>query len=150
MSPAGQLVGAIAIAAYLSSAFLPCKPADGAFDSIPSVAESRAIGVLAGTTDPTAHASHHVSPTGHGNHAERTTSDSHQLARHESPAVWMPTCLCGCSQSRAQIGGGTARLGPVLPVTIAVPLSPRVSVLAVSPAPQPVQAPDFLIDPIPT
>ena len=150
MPSAGQIIGLLAIVAYLSAAFHPCERTGEAFLPAPSVLETHGTPVAAETTHSAPHSSHHASHKNHDTHNTSEAQGSHHKVATESSVVWMPTCLCGCSDSRAQIGGGAARLGPVVPAAFAAQLLPRTILSAVKVSPRPILAPDDLIDPIPT
>ena len=98
---------------------------------------------------PLAHQSHPAHQSQEGAHASREVENSHHRVAMESLLVWVPTCLCGCGDSRALIGGGAARLGPVVPPALVVDWPASPIRLAAETVPRPIQAPDFLIDPIP-
>jgi hypothetical protein len=161
MPSVGQIIALVAITAYLSAAFLPCEPDGELFSSARRSAETRvtpaeARATPSPSTSRPSHPSHHAShenQTGHsdhGAHDNREAQNSHHKVAMESSLVWMPTCLCGCGDSLAMMGGGAARLGPIVPPAPAAPgLSETVSLTTES-VPRLLQAPDNLIDPIPT
>lgn len=145
-----RVISVFAVAAYLSAAFLPCEPVGEVFSSAPPGVESHVIPAAPKTTASASHQSHHASHKDHGAHDTGKSQDSHHKVATETTVVWMPTCLCGCGESRAQIGGGAARLGPVVPAASVALLPPRLTTRAVRSGLRLVQAPDYLIDPIPT
>jgi len=60
-----------------------------------------------------------------------------------------PTCQCGCSDTRSQVGGGAARLGSVVPGTVFAGLpEAEQAAAAVRVLPRSFGL-DFEIDPIP-
>ena len=156
MSSVGQFIAVVAIAAYSSAAFLPCESDGEMFSFTPPPVETRVTLTEAKVTPSPSHASHHASQqdqtghTDHGAHDNREAQNSHHRGAMESALIWMPTCLCGCGDSRALIGGGAARLGPVVPPACAAPGLSEMTSLTTESIPRLFQAPDNLIDPIPT
>jgi hypothetical protein len=124
-----RLISALAISAYLTATFLPCgslpsgslmtltKMPTPAVHALSSEAESTASQMAASHSH-----SHQVSRK--ASHA--ATNDSAHGPRFEEPdpiertaaTELKPTCLCGCSDTRSQIGGGSARLGSVVPGSV--------------------------------
>jgi hypothetical protein len=159
MSSVGQIIAVCAITAYLSAAFLPCESDGGLFLSAPPPAKDRVMPTEARVTpspSQSLHPSHHASHenqtgrTDHDAHHDAEAQNSHHEVAMESSLVWMPTCLCGCGDSRALIGGGAARLGPVVPPTAAAPGLSELTIQTTEATPRLLQAPENLIDPIPT
>jgi hypothetical protein len=64
-------------------------------------------------------------------------------------AVLKATCLCGCGETRARVGGGTTRLGAVVPGVFLARLPEVVHVDGPAPAPEGVSDAFSEIDPIP-
>ena len=131
------LVSLLVLASYVAAAFVDCErpkvegireaarlaaagppPTHGAH-AMPSHAEQRGHG----------HAAHsersdrgHAAPGerndhGHAAHAAMSGSPSAEAATAPGPPdiVLVPTCLCGCDQTRALVGGSLARLGATIP-----------------------------------
>jgi len=155
-----RLISALAISAYLTATFLPCgslpsvslmtltKMPTPAVHALPSEAESTASRMVAShsrsheVSRKASHAATHDSAHGPG------FEEPGPIERTATTEI-KPTCLCGCSDTRSQIGGGSARLGSVVPGTVVAHL---LEVEAVAPG---VRVParifdiHFEIDPIP-
>jgi hypothetical protein len=132
-----RLLSVVAILSYLAAAFLPCEPPPW-FVARGSDAHASEVST-AGTEFPHPGAHHASGETSHpGSHRDSVRPDSnagHDHAHHGGvePAVGEPSrasdragvllasaelkakCLCGCSETRSEVGGGTARLGSVVP-----------------------------------
>ncbi len=162
MPSASQMIAVLAIAAYLSAAFLPCDRDGEKFLSAASPVETHSMSIATGMTPQSPHPQHHG---GHGERAHRANSahaadhgaqespdaiQPHARFAMGSSLVWLPTCLCGCGDSRATVGGGAARLGPLVLTALDAPWPIEAARLARGPVPQLIPAPAKLIDPIPT
>ncbi len=104
---AERFIALFAIATFVAATFLPCESTSSAnpgvlwastADAMPSAHESESSPVAS----PQAHHASHVAV---------------QAPATAARLEFKPTCLCGCSDTRSQIGGGAARLGSVLPGT---------------------------------
>jgi hypothetical protein len=132
-----RLISALAISAYLTAIFLPCgsppsvslmtltKMPTPAVHALPSEAESTASR-MAASHSHSHEASHEVSQKVPRKASHAATHESAHGPGFEEPGPiertaateLKPTCLCGCSDTRSQIGGGSARLGSVVPGTV--------------------------------
>jgi hypothetical protein len=122
----------LAISAYLVAIFVPCTSQSSTSltpASLTSTTLAHAFGsgahALPSESESTASrvASHHShsqgalhEPTHHAGHASEHEGVA-ALERVASQEL-KPTCLCGCSDRRSQVGGSTARLGSVVPGTV--------------------------------
>ena len=98
------------------------------------------------------HDAHEMS--GHGEHEEHAGMDPAPTARPVAPpchpeAVLVPTCLCGCSETRGLVGGTLARLGATIPAVHVAALPAAVVIDGRSPIDLRLPAPFVVDDPIP-
>jgi hypothetical protein len=101
---AERFIALFVVATFVAAAFLPC--------------ESTSLANLGVLWAPTADAM----PSAHESESSPMASPDAHHASHiavQAPATtakleFKPTCLCGCSDTRSQVGGGAARLGSVL------------------------------------
>ena len=149
-----RLVASVSVALYLCAAFTPC-PTAGAMNSIARIAALRPLTSAPIPTDTTAAHSHPIpnaSSDDGAHHGDHVSDVAHASKRThtESALAWTPTCLCGCSETRAWIGGGAARLGPVIPETEGAHPMPMIATTAAIIAFSLCAAPASIADPIPT
>ncbi|MCR9095367.1 MAG: hypothetical protein NXI30_14195 [bacterium] len=101
------------------------------------------------------HGDHDVhAMSGHGDHAEHAGMDPVPTARPVAPpchpeAVLVPTCPCGCSETRGLVGGTLARLGVTIPAVHVAALPAEVVIDGRSPIDLRLPAPFVVDDPIP-
>jgi len=99
-------------------------------------------GDLQGDVD---HSAHHALHTASASTNESRSRRAVQQAKLEIK----PTCLCGCSETRSSIGGGTARLGSVVPGTVVASLIEAAPIPAAEFAQVGMLDLHFDIDPVP-
>lgn len=142
MNALPRIISTLALATYLAAAFLPCEP-PAWFTAGGSGHHAAAAEPTVPDEDPHAgHGDHHSTDgvvdgavdgavdgmAGHGSHSDHDVhrhDDSHRGGQPSvvpargstrmATAEIKPKCLCGCSETRSQVGGGTARLGSVVP-----------------------------------
>jgi hypothetical protein len=110
-----SMLSALVVAAYLLAAFIPCEPA---------------LVFVEWTSGGAPHASAHPAGHGHGSapqhHAaagrsgEATGEKAEPVAGSRGAGAFCelelkPKCTCGCSESRATVGGSVSRLGAAVP-----------------------------------
>jgi hypothetical protein len=143
---ADRSVAGLAVAFYLAAAFLPCEPL-----SAMDVDE-----IDAAHTTHHAHQTHADGNDSHDSHDVHDANDAnevdHAAARSYEAALdleFKPTCLCGCADTRGQIGGNAARLGSVVPATQATCQFEAVPLVIAAHAPDAQIDIHLEIDPIP-
>ena len=156
-----RLVSALAMTVYLAAAFLPCEPPDGAVwqagggHAAQDARESHDERPHQAAVSSHAQMSHaaHAGQTGHAGHAAHGRGDADSgfeaSARKTARLALSAICPCGCSETRSGVGGGTARLGSVVPGLAVARLleAPRHELVAR--VPEPADEVFFAIDPIP-
>jgi hypothetical protein len=104
---AERFIALFAIATFVAATFLPCEST--------SFAKLGVLWAPPADTMPSAHESE-SSPMA-SPHAHHASHVALQAPATTAKLEFKPTCLCGCRDTRSQIGGGAARLGSVLPGT---------------------------------
>lgn len=139
-------ISLVVLASYLSAVAFDCErpraePRRPGLVASASTGHGTMAGHAASPSHPAGaheHGQAHASPghAVHGAHhaAERHGADPHAPERastrtpRSSLAVMVPTCSCGCSRTRALVGGSASRLGSVVPrIELAsLPEAPRI------------------------
>ena len=145
MQTAGRFISAFAISAYLAATFIPCE----SLLAVSGVTAS-ASGIHAMHSEQESQPSQTAASHDHVHaHSHSASYEEIQASGKSARLEFRPTCQCGCSDTRSQVGGGAARLGSVVPGTVFAGLFD-----AEHPAPG-IRVPprafdlDFEIDPIP-
>jgi len=99
--------------------------------------------------------SHEVTPgseaPSHDAHAGTSPSPAAQASTPpcHPQVVLVPTCLCGCSETRALVGGSLARLGATIPAVYVAALPAAVVIDGHPPVELAESAPFVVDDPVP-